>query len=176
MMSCVTASTPHARGEANSVFSSLAAIVKIIRSTHFAPREIDEYAFQAALVGTQLEQAPIARHCLLDEHFSRILILDKPNAEQRWLNVFRHGDARHCGNFRERRRPPQSHEHRVAAMDLPERDNRIAIDDAAMVHDLDAVAYRLDFREDVGRQNHAVRAGKLPAQLPDFPYLIRIGP
>ena len=60
------------------------------------------------------------------------------------------------------------------ALELLQRGYGIAVDDAAVMHDLHAVAHGLHLGQDVSGEDYAVRAGELADQLADLADLVRI--
>src|SRR5687768_651466 len=120
-MSCVPASTAHARGEVNSVLSSLPAIVKIMNqclsSRHFfAAGEIDEHVLEAGLSGSELVEAPVAGGCAFDQRIATLMSVGEADAKQRGLQALCRSDTWHGGDLGERRRPAQPHEHRAGTV------------------------------------------------------------
>ncbi len=70
-------------------------------------------------------------------------------------------DPRHAGQARElfrRRRVAQADQQGMTAAEAAQRLDGVAVDDAAPMQDLHAVAYRFDLGQDVGGQDHAVAA------------------
>src|SRR5665647_71887 len=93
---CRIASITQPIGEANRLFSSFLAIVKIIcytlstkavsitaASSHrFLVRELDEYFFQRSLIRIDLMQSPAIADCRLHQRFSRHLAFRVMHAQQ----------------------------------------------------------------------------------------------
>src|SRR6185369_7926834 len=186
-----TVNITHASGDAKSAFNSLPAIVKIMRKTParrratagragaascalLAAGQVDEHVFEARLRRLEAIQAPILLYRAPHQRIVRIAVPGKLQAEERRLRARHRGDAGERGELRDGRRPAQPDEHGGAALELLEGRDRVAVDDAAVMHDLHPVADRFHFGEDVGGEDHAVRPGELAYQGADFPDLVGI--
>src|SRR5262245_15066340 len=107
MMTWTTVSTTHASGEANSAFSSFAAIVKIMISGGVFPAgEIDENILQARLRRLQPVESPVLLDRPPDERLGRVAAPGELHAEEGRLRALGGGDAGQRGELRQQRRPP----------------------------------------------------------------------
>ena len=184
-MSCRNASTTQASGEANSSRSSFLAMARIMlrsprsRSTAFLLGELHEHVFQAWRARRPGETSPQSRSTdCAHERVGRVLLgvrgstRSSPSAAGSTPRDARAGAASLLGaaggaDPTSRAWPPRK---RRSAVD------GVAVDDAAAVHDLHAVAHRLHLGQDVGGQDHAVGARQLADQRADLADLVRVEP
>src|ERR1043166_6882454 len=73
-------------------------------------------------------------------------------------------------------RTAQTELDRAGAVRMLERRDRITVDQAALMHDLHAIADAFHLRQNMRRQDHAVRAAELADQRADLADLVRIEP
>src|SRR5674476_743083 len=185
---CRIASITQPIGEANRLFSSFLAIVKIIgytlstkavsitaASSHrFLVRELDEYFFQRSLIRIDLMQSPAVADCRLHQRFSRHLAFRVMHAQQA---IRQRINGLHTGNLEQflvSRWLIQAQQQLVALALLIEHVNRTVKYQLPLVDDLHMVTNHFYFRQDVGGQNYAVRAAQFLDQGTDIANLYGI--